>query len=266
MQLLSLREYPDQYVKLAMLLGRMIGEKPHDLDEAWAPPFFLHSPTRHQSNPDFNVELAAVSGLVANITSVLKIYTEGDDATKIELEALRVEIDDAARRQIEPSIPSNPIEFAVLTSRSASLTATTLIGLVRWHKQLKKRLDELLEEKQLFWAAAHNHAHPHARALALRLAKFYASETGLRPTRKTRERYSEASTSYALALAELFEIMSIPRDTRAPMVWAINRITDDDLLSFEQIIERAMSPIEFEEKQSPDDPHADVVRALLRNP
>tara|TARA_R100000988_G_C3965128_1_gene148388 strand:- start:104 stop:898 length:795 start_codon:yes stop_codon:yes gene_type:complete len=261
LELPKLGDYPEKYLKLAALLTRMVGSEPPDPNEPWAPPFLLDRPTMHASRSDFEAELAVASELSKGINSILKLYE--DDARLDALGSLRELLDEAARQDYGPTPHSSPNEIVEIVMRHAGVMSTTLIGLTITALELRKRLGALEEEKRVLRGGAHKPSDLHARALALRLAKFYASQTGLRPTSRTTDRSRGATTSFALALDELFDLVDIDTGTRSPMGWAIRNIEDDDLLPPHENLVRVLSSGGNAEQQDQDKAHQEMMRALL---
>ncbi|MEO1028814.1 MAG: hypothetical protein AAFX02_07120 [Pseudomonadota bacterium] len=69
----------------------------------------------------------------------------------------------------------------------------------------------------------------YARAIALRLARLYASEVGERPTYGTSGETGEPSTGYTRALRDVFEILEIDAREKIYATWAVKHLNDDDL-------------------------------------
>jgi hypothetical protein len=94
---------------------------------------------------------------------------------------------------------------------------------------LQKRLDLLERQEQDYWSVPHRPPNYHARTIALRLAKLYASETGERPTIGISGETAEPSTKYGRALQQTFDVLAIAADFRGPGEWAVSQITGADL-------------------------------------
>ena len=110
-----------------------------------------------------------------------------------------------------------------------SLSVQTLTLMLEFQDILSERLAELDNEREEFWNLPHRAPDYYARAIALRLAKLFAKETGRRPTYGLSGETGEPSAAFSRALREVFIVLGITAQQRGPAEWAVGQISEDDL-------------------------------------
>lgn len=93
---------------------------------------------------------------------------------------------------------------------------------------MRRRREELEEQRDKFWNKPHRAPDYYARAIANRLAKLYAQKTGKRPTSGSSGVNGEASTGFTKALEQIFQLLEIKSGPRSPADWAIKNLKDED--------------------------------------
>lgn len=92
-----------------------------------------------------------------------------------------------------------------------------------------KRLKSLEEQKEIYWSTKGRPPDHYARAIALRFAKLYVTETGKLPTVGTASDGDHPSTEYGRYVEELFGILKIETGFRLPAEWAVSQISEKDI-------------------------------------
>lgn len=194
-------------------------------------PFDISKENFHDSKAEFQAELKRVETSIKAISTLLdQLFPDTDQATeKTQAEQLRNALSLSMRwstRQYPLDSASNLIRKNVAETDGTMLT---LLICLDFQRTLVERRNLLDEQKKLYWSLPHRAPDYYARAIALRLARLFAKETGTRPTVGTSGETGEPSTSYARALSEVFEVLDISTGTRSPAEWAVQQITEGDL-------------------------------------
>lgn len=255
---------PDRYVRLAEILDRLLEREPVAPEFAWFPRFSLEPATQHASKSEFEIELATVSALLKKMEDLLALFLDSNVSTKAALEDLRWRIDDVARSKTELQKPVTPWDVPLATSIAASITVATLVSMTTWRANVLARKEELLDQKKLFWSPMGNPPDLYARTIALRFAKYCAGQTGERCTANPGRPKSQMRAPYRRALEEIFEMLGIVTGIKAPAQWALEQITDYDLLTGDEKLVGLLSGDRNQQFQQAENDLGSLVGALLR--
>lgn len=194
-------------------------------------PFDISKPNQHDSKSEFQLEYDAVSKGLDGIEQVFQtLYRKPEDQSSLDLlNRLIPDIDSKYRSITQPDDLKN--SFHLIRSNAASVGGfiACLYMFRDLRTALRERLQELEDQKDQFWNIKHRAPDYYARFIALRLAKLYARETGIRPTIGSSGENGEPSTSYTRALKDVFELLGISIRVRLPADWALNELTEDDI-------------------------------------
>ncbi|AXI43534.1 hypothetical protein C1J02_17585 [Sulfitobacter sp. SK011] len=195
-------------------------------------PFDISKPNQHDTKSEFQRELDAISGSLAHIDAVLDHLgsKEGDP----EHLAMLMRLIPIMNQKLYKGAPRENLEESTEMIRKyvaevGGYTASFLV-MLDFSIALTERYQELKDQEEKFWNISHRAPDYYARAIALRLAKLFARETGQRPTYGTAASGDHPSTSYGRALDEVFEILEINQNVRTHAKWSVKQITDEDLI------------------------------------
>ncbi|WP_416882852.1 hypothetical protein [Marivita sp.] len=208
-------------------------------------PFDVTKPNQHDSKADFTREYEIVKNSLAHVNSILfTMIDDKDPEKKKTLDQLQREID----RKLRLATSQATIETTTdLIRRNVADTGGFVVTLwlfVDFQKVLRARLKELDEQRDKFWNVPHRAPDYYARAIANRLAKLYARETGQRPTSGSSPVSGASSTSFTKALEQIFEVLGIQSGTRSPADWAIEHLTEEDFMPHQNALANLGFPID----------------------
>ncbi len=232
-------EVPDIREQLEDIVNRMLepfgktwSPKRRTLLQMNDPPFDVSKPKEHDSKAEFLAELTAVESCLENIDALMGtlLAREGDEGHNAMLERLRPTIDQKARQKVSRQPSNNLHDMIRKNVADVGAYHISLLIVIDFWRSLRDRQQELKAQEERFWQASHRPPNHYARTIALRLAKLFARETGKKPTYGTSGETGDPSTAYSRALADTFNVLGIQSRVRTPAEWAIDQITDDDLL------------------------------------
>ncbi len=204
-------------------------------------PIDLSKPNQHDSKAEFLAELDATSRSLQAIEGFLDSFAvRGDDPDKLAvLKRLWKNVDGKLRaNKAKPPI-SDASDLVRNNVADAGASGTATMVFLDLFMALTERRHELLEQQKLYWDLPHRAPDYYARTIALRLAKLFSTQTGKRPTVGTSGETGEPSTDYARALAETFELLGISAKSRGHAEWAIEQLTEEDLIApMENVLRR----------------------------
>ncbi len=197
-------------------------------------PFDITKPTRHSSKADFQQTYETVSKGLEATSEFTETFFPGlndDQPMPKTVSNLWGEIDLKARLRLNRSglDLSRSHDLLKKNAIETGLYVQTLTLLLEFQNILLERLAELGNEREEFWNLNHRAPDYYARAIALRLAKLFAKETGRKPTYGQSGETGEPSTTYSRALKEVFGVLQIGAQERNPAEWAVSQISDADL-------------------------------------
>lgn len=216
----------DKYNKMAKIDAIVAGMLNRDMSMAFAiPPSSLDisKPNEHDSKKEFTVELNAVETGLKHTTGMIDLFVLRDDQGTVVMQNRRMSsaIDKAALRDVNDLVVESAFDVIHLnmgkTGYSTSLLMTLLNSGLRSYGIKKKSFGQL--------GTAPNY---YARTIALRLARIYCLETGVKPTFGTASDGGHPSTVFAKAIEQVFDILGIECDIRGPIEWALSQLTESD--------------------------------------
>ena len=212
------------------LAEQKLGWKDHSLLGAWVP-FDTSKPNIHDSKQEFILELETVEQVLAHMDGLFELLVYQKDQP--EREAMIARLESAVNESSRRAMSRTPIDSAVeLVRRNAIETRlhySFLLLLLETRNAFKARLRALKEQESQYWNVSNRPPNYFARAIALRFARFYAQQTGKRPTFGFSKGGPFPSTDYGRLLEEIFNILEIHAHVRSPAEWAIEQIVDEDM-------------------------------------
>lgn len=219
----------DLYDIVASMIGRDLREARFH-SPARGYPFDIEPENFHRSKRDFLEELAFVRDWLDQLdrfegflhrepTPVLA----GD-----EMQDLVEYLNGWARSDANYDEPETAQELAVSNVMLVGLVPCFLLLNQKLRNILDSRIELLERQEKDYWSVDHRPPNYHARTIALRLAKLFAREMKSFPTMGTSGETGAPSTKYARALKEVFRVLAVGADFRAPGEWAISQLTEDD--------------------------------------
>lgn len=199
--------------------------------EGFFAPFDYTRPNQHDTKAGFLREYDIVKTVYETSDTMLRalIKSDVDEDTKTALDDIESIVD----RKLMLLAPTAPVDtIADVIRRIVADTngfVSSIWVVLDFHRAFKERLAELEEQKDKFWNVSHRAPDYYARAIASRLAKLYARETGEFPTSGTSPISGGASTRFTKALEKVFKLLDINCGVRSPADWAIKHLTEDDL-------------------------------------
>ena len=196
-------------------------------------PFDIGKPNQHDTKAEFEREFQIVNDAKDALRKLVPLFLRSDEKDEEMIRTLDLlETDlDHIFMQNAPQVPIDSVT-ELIRSNLADVGAMSVIMLILidFYGALRTRSDELVEQKDMFWNVSHRAPDYYARAIANRLAKLYAKETGQRPTSGSSGENGEPSTNFTRALEEIYQLLDIKSKPRSPADWAIRNLTDEDLL------------------------------------
>lgn len=196
------------------------------------PPIDISRPNIHETKEEFQKELKVVTEVVENINAVLLALIpkdiQADEMHKDLLVRLNDAISQSARTRASIVTPETLEGLAVDCAVSAGFFHTSISMLFELKSCYKSRLDDLKAQEEEFWSQSHRPPNHYARAIALRLARFVASQTKKKPTVGTSRDGPYPSTDFGRAVEEVFAILEIDANFKRPAEWAISQLTEED--------------------------------------
>lgn len=198
-------------------------------------PFDISKPNIHDNKQEFLQELQAVEQILAHIDGLfgLLIYDSDESDTKQMIARLRTATDESSRRAFVDYPITTAIELVRKNAVEAGLHYNFLWLLFDTRNAYRARLGVLKEQETQYWNVSSRPPNYFARTIALRFARFYARQTGRRPTFGISKEGSFPSTDYGRLLEQIFEILEIKVRVRSQAVWAIEKIVEDDFKPLE---------------------------------
>ena len=201
---------------------------------AMSPALFDTSrPNIHDNKTEFVRERDTVKQIVDHLQGVIDLLvkskedrtTEHDDMTDRIREAI-----DKAAKEFSPTntnISARDLVLKNATETGFYYTSVLIVFHMQW--AYRERLTELNEQEVEFWTINNRPPNYYARTIALRFAKFYAREIGIKPTFGMSRDGPVPSTDYGRLLERIFFILEIDGDYKRAGQWAVDQITDEDL-------------------------------------
>lgn len=222
--------------KLRKLMGERLGWAPaSNVLAPFVPPFDITRPNIHDSKKDFSYEKETVQEVAGLLDAAFnKLITNAEERTpEFEDMSFRIQaaVEASAKQMVGSITPRTARDIAIKNVADSGFYTTSLLTIAYLGNCLKKRLSELEQQEEEFWSVSHRPPNYYARIIALRFARFYAGETGRKPTFGTSSEGSHPSTDFGRLLEEVFSILDIDANVRRAAEWAIPQITDMDTQS-----------------------------------
>ncbi|MBO6510896.1 MAG: hypothetical protein JJ979_20835 [Roseibium sp.] len=194
-------------------------------------PFDTSKPNEHDSKSEFQRELEAVKGGLKGLKQAINSIAGGPTGSKRAetFKHLRPIIDAKFKSNADSSDLKSSLQLIRKNVADVGGFACSFLIMLDLKAVLEQRLEELKDQEDKFWNVAHRPPDYYARAIALRLARLFARETGEYPTFGTSGDTGDPSTSYTRALKAVYSVLGINADVRAPATWAIDKISERDL-------------------------------------
>lgn len=228
---------PDVPEQLHLIVERML--KPFDVTYksptstllGWSAPFDYSRPNEHDSKAEFQQEMRIVEQSLKHLAGLIELLSSKDgEAVHAEtLNRVRPIVDYKLYRKAPGSFVRDPIDLVRKNVADVGGFTSSLFVLMDLWSVMEDRYGELQNQEKQFWNLSHRAPDHYARAIALRLGRVFAKETGQRPTIGTSGETGDPSTSYARALKEVFDLLGIHTVVRSPAEWAIEQLTENDL-------------------------------------
>lgn len=194
-------------------------------------PFDVSKPNQHDTKAEFQRELDAVSGSLEHLDAALDLLGSNEDDP--EHLAMINRLIPVLHQKMYKNAPRDNLgdSIEIIRKNVAEVGGYTgaFLVMLDFSLALTERYQELKDQEEKFWNLKHRAPDYYARAIALRLAKLFAQETGQKPTYGTAASGDHLSTSYGRALEEVFAILEINQKVRTHAKWAIDQITEEDL-------------------------------------
>lgn len=216
------------------LMTEKLGWKPHGTVLGGnRDPFDISQPNIHENKSDFLYEMDAVSTVVKNSSEIIdKIFVKAEIETNQHREMvdrLIPAIESQAIKIVQNDPPSSAFDLVQKNMLENEFYWHSLVTVFQMGNAYNERLRELRDQEMEFWSVNHRPPNYYARAIALRFARFYARQTSKKPTFGTSRDGPHPSTDYAKLLEEIFSILEIKSGLRNPAIYAIERITPEDI-------------------------------------
>ncbi|MDF0596750.1 hypothetical protein [Psychromarinibacter halotolerans] len=227
---------------------RDLVERLHEIIDEMLAPFGRHSPRGHgfEPNPPFDISKAnmhdskrefvrekeAVEFSATQLRAVAERLVDRDHPpdTKSLLASLQTVVDQKLRASAPRAKSKDSMSLIHRNIADLGGFVPSIFVLLELTKALEAHAKELGDQEAQFWSLPHRAPDHYARAIALRIAKLYALQTGSRPTVGSSGETGEPSTNYTRAVKASFDALDIQTGVRLPCEWAIEQLTDNDLI------------------------------------
>ncbi|PWE31364.1 hypothetical protein DDZ14_13475 [Maritimibacter sp. 55A14] len=226
-------------------------------------PFDSSKPNMHDTKAEFSRELALVSKNLKRIDAIVDSLVGDESDAEMAAAAKRLTAVIDAKMKVNAQNLSVAKTRDLIRKNVADCGGCvgSLFILLDFRQALASRLEELNEQRERFWSIRHRAPDYYARAIANRLAKLYARETGQRPTVGAHPDTGQPSTGFTRALQQVFALLEISSDVRSPAKWAVDNLKDEDLGEPHNAL-AAM----FEEGNQPKSTREEIVELLAKRP
>lgn len=223
-------------------------------------PFDVSRPNLHETKKEFLEEMNTVAAALDHLQSALSLLSPLSEQLDPPRDAMIQRIHQAIDQSVRQHLRKRKVkggsaqDVTIQNFRDTGFIDNALSVLPDLILALKSRLVELGDQEKHFWNAPNRAPNHYARSIALRFARFYAAQTGKRPTFGTSSQGGHPSTVFGRSLEEVFEILGIEANVKGAAVWALAQLVDEDLLP------RRFPTFGINGLVRPDDP---LTRAML---
>ncbi|MBO6790606.1 MAG: hypothetical protein JJ894_08725 [Dinoroseobacter sp.] len=198
-----------------------------------AAPFDTERPNSHDTKADFLTEKAATEAAIKQCEDLYDLILSGfggEGRVDAVAAASICGFVDVNRHYDQQGKRTNSIpEFILKGMIDHSLSFSLGYALHAFQGGLLDKLQHLRDQEREFWSNASRPPKHYARAIALRLARFYCKEVGEFPTSGVSGDGGHPSTDYTRGLQEVYEVLGIQAQVRNMADWAVSQLTEDDI-------------------------------------
>lgn len=198
-------------------------------DSQWTP-FDISKPNQHDTKADYLRERELVETCIKHLDGVFEVLLPviKDEETRMHVQSAWTRQDGSLRESVGGKDLDSVSALVLKNAVDVGATNSLLHLSYEYRASLRSRLKELDEQRDRYWNIKHRAPDYYAREIALRLARLFTREVGERPTLGTSAIDGQPSTSYARALAKVFETLEIKTNPRSPAEWAVGQIKESD--------------------------------------
>ena len=222
--------------KLNKLADRLTSSTEPTFEERDHAPFDVSQPNFHETKKEFLEERNTVSVAVDHLQAVLNLLSRHLEVADPPRDAMINRIHRAVEQAVSQNLRKRKVrsgsaqDVTIQNFRDTGFIDNVLSVLPDMVFALKRRLTELGDQERQYWSVPNRAPNHYARSIALRFARFFAAQTGKRPTFGTSSQGGHPSTEFGRAVEEVFEILGIGASVKGVAVWAIAQLADEDLL------------------------------------
>ncbi len=196
-------------------------------------PFDISRPNIHDSKKEFLAERDAVQAAIDHLDGVISAMIDlsevKDPAREEMINRMSAAVDAYGLNDAPYEALRSAHSLVRRNIRETGLYYTSLLVLSDLKRAFENRALDLQAQEEAFWTVASRPPNYYARAIALRFARFYARQTGKKPTFGTSSDGPHPSTDYGRILEAVFAILGIDANIKSPGEWAISMIQDEDV-------------------------------------
>lgn len=229
---LPLMESHSKIDQIHALCEALFGERPRNYLSEISSYLDTSRPNFHDSKPEFLQELSTVEAIIGHCEGIFeRLVGEGKDAPdehKVMIERLAPAINLHATQGRAFREITTPNDLAIKNVVDTGFHHNSLLVTLHMMEAYRRRLLELKQQEADFWNVTNRPPKYYARTIALRFARLFAQERGIKPTIGTVSEGNHPSTDYGRALEEVFKILEIKANVRTAGEWAINQLVEAD--------------------------------------
>ncbi len=225
-------DIPTQNERLNKVVEPFRATKGKGINEAIFTAFDTTKSNFHDSKAEFLEEKQAVEMAVGNAQELFYFLMSGVWGEAGQHSAARRVasiIEEEGRARLKNHPVQEPSDVVRKSASEVGLPRVMTHLLYDLRFELWERLRELENQEKVYWSERSRPPNHYARTIALRFAKFIASESGQKPTIGTSRDGGHPSTDYGRALEDIFKILGIKGHFKRPGQWAIDQLTEVDL-------------------------------------
>ncbi|WP_298256548.1 hypothetical protein [uncultured Litoreibacter sp.] len=224
-------EQPSKVDQVHALCEELFGDRPRNFLSGGSPFIDISRPNFHDSKSEFLLELKAVKAVIGHCEGILfqLVGQDRDAPPHVEMmDRLEPVINLYALQGSGSARINSPNDLAVRNVVDTGFHHSSLLVIIRMIEAYRRRLAELKQQEADFWNVSNRPPNYYARTIALRFARLFAQERGIKPTIGTVSDGNHPSTDYGRALEDLFRILGIKANVRSAGEWAIPQLVEAD--------------------------------------